>query len=123
MDEPTSNTSAMGIHESIPVIIFFLVLFGIFYLHFSTRHRERMSMIEKGMPIHQERPLDHPLRSLKNGLLFIGIGIGMVVGYLFQQAIATEGEHGPLPYAVGMCICGGAALVLFYVFFGRKQQG
>jgi len=113
----------MGIHESIPVIFFFSAVFGIFYLYFSTRHRERMSMIEKGMPIHQERPMDHPLRSLKNGLLFIGIGIGAVVGYLFQEAIAPDGLYGPLPYAVGMCIFGGLALVLFYTFFGRKQQG
>ena len=113
----------MSIHESIPVIIFFGAVFGIFYLYFTTRHRERMSMIEKGMSIHQARPIDHPLRALKNGLLGIGIGAGAVMGYFLQMAVGPDEEYGPFPYVVGMCICGGLSLVIFYRFFGRKQHG
>lgn len=121
LDRATQRT--MNIHDSITIIIFFAAVFGIFYLFFTTRHRERMNMIDKGMSLQPARPLDHPLRSLKSGLLLIGVGIGFLVGFLFQEAAAPGGEYGPLPYAVGMCIFGGLALVFFYVFFGRKQQG
>ncbi|HEY0977479.1 MAG TPA: DUF6249 domain-containing protein [Flavobacteriales bacterium] len=113
----------MDIHESITSIVFFATFFGICYLFFTTRHRERMNLIDKGIPPNVPRAMDHPLRALKNGFLFIGIGIGTVIGFLFQEAIGPGGEYGPFPYAVGMAICGGLALVLFYIFFGRKQQG
>lgn len=112
----------MNAHESIPVIVFFALLFGVCYLYFTTRHRERMSMIEKGLAPQMARPMDHPLRSLKNGMLFIGTGIGVIAGYIFS-ANTDPGDDNPLPYFVGICIFGGLALVLFYAYFGRKQQG
>lgn len=117
----------MGIHESVFFIFLFAMLFGIAYLFLITRHRERMNLIAKGLPLYGDRPsvraMDHPLRSLKNGLLMIGVGIGAVLGYFFEQAVAPRTEFGPLPYIVAMVICGGIALVLFYIAFGRKQQG
>ena len=112
----------MDIIETIPIILFFASLFGISYMFFTTRHRERMAMIDKGLDHRQHRPVQDQLRVLKNGLLAIGVGVGAIVGFLFQEAIAPDGMYGPLPYAVGVCLGGGAALVLFYSFFGRKSN-
>ncbi|MEJ2162095.1 MAG: hypothetical protein P8X60_01910 [Robiginitalea sp.] len=35
--------------EVIVVVLFWAVLFGIAYLYFSTRHKERLALIEKGV--------------------------------------------------------------------------
>ena len=39
----------MDITGAIAIIFFFSTVFGLFYIYFSTRHRERMNMIDKGL--------------------------------------------------------------------------
>lgn len=113
----------MDITGAIAIIFFFSTVFGLFYIYFSTRHRERMNMIDKGLAPGLHRPMADHLRTLKNGLLFIGLGLGCLAGHLFERAAMPPDGDNPMPYFVGMAIFGGLALVLFYAFFGRKQQG
>jgi hypothetical protein len=113
----------MDITVAISMIIFFSTIFGLSYLHFTTRHRERMSMIDKGLAPGLHRPMADHLRTLKNGLLLIGLGLGCVAGHFFERSAMPPDGDNPMPYFVGMAIFGGLALVLFYAFFGRKQQG
>jgi hypothetical protein len=112
----------MDITVIIAMLVFFSTIFGLSYLHFTTRHRERMSLIEKGLAPGLHRPITDHLRTLKNGLLLIGLGLGCVAGYLFERSALPPGGDNPLPYMAGMAIFGGMALVLFYAFFGRKQH-
>lgn len=113
----------MNAQEAITIIFFFCSVFGLFYIYFTTRHRERMNMIDKGLAPGLHRPMTDHLRTLKNGMLLIGVGLGCVAGHLFQSATMPVGDDNPMPFFVGMAIFGGLALVLFYAFFGRKQQG
>jgi hypothetical protein len=113
----------MDITGAIAIIFFFSTVFGLFYVYFSTRHRERMNMIDKGLAPGLHRPMADHLRTLKNGLLLIGLGLGCVAGHLFERSAMPSDGDNPMPYFVGMAIFGGLALVLFYAFFGRKQQG
>jgi hypothetical protein len=119
----TQTAHHMDITGAIAIIFFFGSVFGIFYIYFSTRHRERMNMIDKGLAPGLHRPMTDHLRTLKNGMVLIGLGAGVLAGHLFSQATFVPGNDNPLPYIVGMAIFGGLSMVLFYTFFGRRQQG
>jgi len=120
------NTKAIPMETLIPlfgIIAPFATAFGIIYIIYTTRHRERMNMIDKGMDPQIAKPTPDPLRSLRNGLVFLGIGLGLVVGWLFHQHAMEPTHDTPLPYIAGPAIFAGIALIIFYLGFGRKQQG
>ena len=84
------NQIIMG-SEVIIVPILMGIVFGVFYLHYSTRNKERMALIEKGAdasifnmgkshaaPFWQVLPLN-------GGLLLMGIGAGVIIGGLISE--------------------------------------
>ena len=80
-------------------------------------------MIDKGLTPGSPSPMTDHLRTLKTGMVLIGLGAGVLGGHLFSMAMLGMENDNPLPYFVGMAIFGGLSMVLFYTFFGRKQQG
>lgn len=112
-------------------IALFVSIFGVFYLYITTRNRERMSMIDKGVDparfstVRQPRALrEKSIGSgikftLKTGMLFIGIGIGFVVSVLFSGMV----DHNIYPLMViGIIfIFGGAGLVSGF-YMGRNLE-
>jgi hypothetical protein len=89
-----------------------------------------MAMIEKGLDpnIKPERPRPAPFRSLKWGLLFVGVGLGLFVAYLLDHTVlygighdfntfSNEGEingaNVPIYFAV-IAIGGGLGLIASY---------
>src|SRR6476646_2977689 len=67
----------------------FAMIFGIIYL----RTRENMAMIEKGMNPKQFANRPAPYRNLKNGLLFLGAGLGLAVAYLLTQYVTRDDDN------------------------------
>ena len=104
------------------IIVPFATAFGIIYIIFTTRHRERMNMIDKGMDPQLAKPTPDPLRSMRNGMVLVGLGSGLVAGWLFHQYAMDPAADTPLPYLAGPAIFAGVALILFYVKFGRAAQ-
>ncbi len=88
----------------------FAMVFGIIYL----RTRENMAMIERGMnpKEHANRPA--PYRNLKNGLLFLGAGIGLLVAYFIDQSMDRWHDDNPAIYFALIAIGGGLGLVSSY---------
>ncbi len=90
-----------------------------------TRHRERMTMIEKGMKAEDLKPFFQksvrpwsPLSSLKWGMVLIAVGAGILLGLWLESTFQVQG--GVFPALIALF--GGAALVLFYVIAGKKEQ-
>lgn len=57
-------------------------LFGICYIYFITRNRERMAMIEKGIGAELFNTTSKPkftFWALKIGMLLLGIGVGLMI--------------------------------------------
>lgn len=105
------------------IIIPFATAFGIVYIVFSTRHRERMNMIDKGMDPQLAKPVPDGRRAMRNGLFMVGIGLGLLTGWIIQHVILGPDSENPLPFFIGVAVCGGAALMVYYHFYGRKHEG
>lgn len=77
----------MGPDMLIPVS-FFLMIFGVFYLMYSTRNRERLALIEKGvdasifMKGRRESTPIWKVFILNFALLLIGSGVGIFIALL-----------------------------------------
>ena len=91
-------------------VALFVTLFGIRYL----RNKENMAMIEKGINprINDNRPA--PYRSLKNGLLFVGAGIGLFVAFLLDVYMLPENDKNTFLYFSLVAIGGGIGLITSY---------
>ena len=116
----------MPYSETLVALAFFATTFGIAYLAINARHRQRMAMIEKGMDMGSLRNREVPLRSLRNGLVMIGAGLGLFLGHLMSINMPTlndEGrfEHSPLPYFIMVLLCSGLALVTHH-FIARREE-
>ncbi len=85
-----------------PVIVFislFGTIFGIIYLYFSTRNKERMALIEKGADAsiffsNKERKTAPIWKILiiNLALLMVGIGVGIFVASVLHYNMGVEDE-------------------------------
>jgi len=106
-------------------IAFFAMLFGIVYLFYTTRNKERMALIEKGadaslfnIPKGSGSAYQWSKLTLKIGMLAVGIGVGIIVGAILAEAgVLNEGAM----YTSMIFLFGGLSLVLFYLI-DRKAK-
>ncbi len=112
-------------------VVFFLSIFGVFYLYITTRNKERMAMIEKGVDPALFSNVREPRTArnvrggsgwkftLKGGMFVIGIGIGFVISVLFSGML--DRDVYPLLVIGIIFICGGAGLVSGF-YMGRNLE-
>ena len=99
----------------IPISLFAMI-FGIVYI--IVRRKERLAMIEKGAdPSIFERGGKSPA-SLKWGMLFVGIGVGILLGKIFA-AYSCLGEEASMFSMI--CLFGGLSLVIYH-FVERSME-
>jgi uncharacterized membrane protein len=110
----------------IAFIALFATVFGIYYVHYTTRNKERMALIEKGADASlfntgkegNRSSLNWGKFTLKIGMLFMGIALGIIVGAILSNAgVLNEGAN----YPAMIFFFGGLSLVLFYVI-DRKNK-
>ncbi len=73
----------------VPIAIFALT-FGIVYVFVSTRHKERMKLIESGADPALFQSKSKTGIAIKFGLLMIGVGIGIFIGNVLAQFTAIS---------------------------------
>ncbi len=83
----------------LPIIIFvglFATIFGVSYIYFTTRNRERLALIEKGSDasIFDRSGFKFSIAKfvLNIALLLTGIGIGILTGSLLGTDLRHNGE-------------------------------
>lgn len=92
-------------------ISFFAAIVLSFYFYFRARNKERLALIEKGkdLDVSKMKWGSHNRHwPLKTGLFFIGIAIGLLVGYLLERNLDIPE---PVAYISMMFLFGGLALV------------
>lgn len=84
-----------------PVFVFislFIVIFGICYLYFSTRNKERLALIEKGADAsifisgNKRTAPFWKVFILNFALLLIGVGIGIFIASILHYNMGVEEE-------------------------------
>jgi len=107
-------------------IALFAAIFGVMYLHYTTRNKERMALIEKGADASlfntgkESRKFTFAWGkfTLKTGMLFMGIALGILVGASLSNMGLLEEETS---YSSMIFFFGGLSLVLFYII-DRKSN-
>ncbi|MCC6280844.1 MAG: hypothetical protein IT262_09595 [Saprospiraceae bacterium] len=90
----------------------FLMVWGIRYLE----NKERMAMIERGMEPKQSRREVDPSRTLKNGLLFVGAGIGLLLAIVITQTFHMEEDSATGIFFALIAIFGGLGMLGAYAY-------
>jgi hypothetical protein len=108
-------------------IAMFAVIFGIVYISVTSKHRQRMAMIEKGLDPGNLKDRDSGFNNLRNGLFLFGIGLGLFLGHLVARVMPAQPDpndptpENPLPYFMMVLLCAGAALIAHHFIVRRKQ--
>jgi hypothetical protein len=107
----------MNAGEVLVPIAAFALVFGCFYLYLTTRHKQRLALIEKGADASifgmASNGKSGKYWTMRTGLFFIGIGAGVLMG----NVLANAGLLDPVAYISMIFIFGGLGLLLFHVIF------
>jgi flagellar biosynthesis protein FliQ len=107
-------------------IAFFATIFGVVYVHYTTRNKERMALIEKGADASLFNTGKEAVKwnfswskfTLKIGMLAMGIAVGIIVAAVMAQSQILDEDA---LYSSMIFFFGGLSLVLFYVI-DRKSK-
>ena len=103
------------------VLVIFGAIFGVFYLLFSTRNKERLALIEKGADAKLFNTGEkYTMRnfSLSFGMLLIGAAIGVLAAGILD---ATAAIHEGVAYPSMIFLFSGFSLVTYF-FLARKLR-
>jgi hypothetical protein len=103
-------------NEFLVPITLFAMIFGIVYIF--VRKKERLAMIEKGVDASLFTVKKKISGDLKWGLLFVGIGVGILLGKIFA-AYTLLGEEASMFSMI--CLFGGLSLMIFH-FIERSLE-
>ncbi len=79
------------------------------------KHKENMELIKQGIvPPQKSATTPNKYRSLRNGFLCIGIGIGVIIGIIMTRVIFIQIEDKFFLLAASILLFLGLAYVLFY---------
>jgi len=106
----------MDITGIFAIIFTFTTGFGIVYIVMSTRHRERMAMIERGMDPSEGARTPDPHKALKNGFELIAVAVGLGCGYLLD---VYTGIEQPWAYLGPVIFFLGVVMVMYYLRFRK----
>lgn len=111
--------------EFLVFLLFMGTIFGITYLYYSTRHKERMALIEKGesadLFVSSKRKSNIPLYAvilINLGVLGIGIGLGVLVGHAFS--LTGMDEDVAMPSCIFLFL--GLSLLCGFVITRRVER-
>lgn len=107
--------------------IIFGSIFGVFYLFFSTRNKERLALIEKGMEAkifsrggHQGNPSPFwKVFILNLAVLLMGIGVGVLSAMILEQAF---GFYEDALYPGVIFLTAGAALFVGFTLTKKLDK-
>ena len=109
------------------LIIIFGSIFGVFYLYYSTRNKERLALIEKGADAsifvsNRKKSSNYSFAKvfvLNAALLSMGIGFGILIGSILETHVGLDDE---VAYPASIFITAGAALFAGFQMTKKLDQ-
>ena len=89
---------------------FFLAVFAILYVYWTTRTKERLALVEKGMDAGIFKGECSQLALVKWGIFLIALGLGVVVGSTLTNVMDEV-----VAYFTGILVLGGVGLIVAYL--------
>ena len=112
--------------EVIVILTIFSAIFGVFYLYFSTRNKERMALIEKGADAsifarapQQTAPV-WKILTLNFALLLMGIGAGVMIGGMLNAVFGVDFDIA-MPGSIFL-LAGSGLLIAFFIAKKMSQE-
>ena len=103
----------------VPISIF-AMSFGIAYIAIMSSHREKMSMLEKGInPQEFEAEKKKNRDSRKGGLVLIAVGLGLFLGRVIENSDMIPGGEIAMPALI--CLFIGIALFAHYKMVKKEE--
>lgn len=110
----------MHIEGIIGAFIPIILGLGAFFLVWGTRYlenKENMALIERGMtPIQRRRRQADPSRTLKNSLVLIGAGVGLLLALVITRTTAMENQSSAAVFFALIAIFGGLGMLGAYLY-------
>ena len=124
--KPSTATSLIFIHKKIttimnPGVVVFAVPIAAFLMVVAIRYlqsKENMAMIERGLnpAEHKRTNQANPSQTLKNGLLFVGAGFGLLLAIIITNMFQLQGDSSTGIFFALIAIFGGAGLLGAYLY-------
>jgi hypothetical protein len=106
----------------IPLAVF-ATIFGILYVFLTTRNKERMALIEKGVDASmlnmKKSAFGSSLSALKIGMFLAGLALGLLIGNILAETTRLKEE---VAYISMMFLGGGTSLIAFYLIEKKKVK-
>ena len=106
-------------------LVFFFVIGAVWGSYILTRHKERLTMLDKGLRpediklLYQKSAMQvNPYGSLKWGIVFVAIGLAVIIGMLLRNI--TYVDEGIYPALIALF--GGTGLIVFYSVARKKSM-
>ena len=107
-------------HEGIVTMFIFITIgLGAFFMIWGLRYlenKENMAMIERGMEPKKQRRQANPTQTLKNGLLFVGAGLGLLLAIIITNTFHIEDDSATGIFFALIAIFGGLGMLGAYTY-------
>lgn len=100
-------------------IAMFLMIFAILYVYYTTRSRERLALVEKGVDasIFKIDPVRKRLDLVKWGIFFMALAIGVLTGFALSNVINEV-----VAFFTTILLCGGLGLIAAYFVVNALEK-
>jgi len=95
----------------------FLAIFAILYVYWTTRTKERLALVEKGMDAGIFKGECSQYALVKWGIFLIALGLGVVAGSLLAMVIDDV-----VAYFTAILVCGGVGLIVAYLVTSKLME-
>ena len=100
-------------------ITMFICAFGVLYVYFTTRHKERLTLIEKGAdPALFQSKKTWGNTTMRIGMFLVGIALGILMGNILAETTQLKEE---VAYFSMIFLFGGASLILYYLVLEKRK--
>jgi hypothetical protein len=96
---------------------FFLAIFAILYVYWTTRTKERLALVEKGLDAGIFKGECSQLGLVKWGVFLIAAGIGVVAGFALSNVINEV-----VAFFTAILVCGGIGLIVAYLITNKLLE-